>query len=156
MVRIIKTNKYADESKQIPKSKEDIIKDSAIHTLNVINMVAEFIKENDDYFEHDNDKFTNSDLLYDSLFKKDYTHSEWCKQHFQLSRHHVKQHARVRSEFMNEVNLMDFIHMCADMVCAGLAREGKVLIDFNDYMVLLRHALENTVTQMQLQVDGIL
>lgn len=135
---------------------------NAMHMTSVISLFWEYIHEySEDVFTHDMDKFDANaeqmlkDFIACRVEKVNFRSTLWYKQHSRNSRHHILDHVKSDSTYINDVNLVDFIHMIADWVAAGFAR-GK---DWNndkvvarnvntELLVILKKALSNTIRQM--------
>lgn len=137
---------------------------NAVHVNSVIALFNMFIYEySHEVYAHDIDKFDESAELQLKNFiesrshRVDFRSTLWYKGHAKHSRHHIADHAKVNTEYINDVNLIDVLHMLSDWVVAAIARtaEGEVIKpgrDFNqqEMKALLWHAFMNTIQQMLL------
>ena len=89
---------------------------------------------------------------YDALKSKkvgdEFKQLKWYQDHVTLERHHPADHC------CEDINLLDILEMCIDVVVAGKARTGKVYTpEISDE--ILRKALNNTIAWISDAVEVV-
>lgn len=141
---IRKSNNADSRSADVDVTKDDLMRDTLSHILDVRN-VGYWISEKlqDQLTEHDYTKIDYIDEFYHDFIEQlnskeaHFKEMPWFKNRHMTERHHLN------DSVPEDVNLIDVLEMVIDCTVAGLARSGNVY-PITISPEILQKAVENT------------
>jgi hypothetical protein len=131
------------------KISRDKLRASTIQHISDVRAALEFFIDRIRRAEwrHDYDKLELFEEFYRD-FKLGFADPNWLPKHYKNSRHHLSRNVP------DDVNLIDVLEMVADIVMAGMGRNGKVYpLKLSDD--ILQKAVANTVELLKKEIELI-